>query len=168
VEVDCPPDEAGAWCKITSYYENIFFEWYSYTRASNITHNDTVATYPRTVRRLECIPGYGKYTANITFTDGNPSVEVSSTYIGSLVDMWKSSGRQILKFKEGAKEATFNRFFDPQGLIKAVNLFAVLTSIAEPLKGDVSGNWSVLDRGADGTFEIYEHADVESLSKSQP
>lgn len=152
VYVDCPQGEVGAHCLVSTYYENFFFEWYSLNNSdTNITGNDTVAIYPRSVHRLECIPGYGKYTANITFSNGVPFTEVSSTYIGSLVDLWRSSGRVI------TKENTDDRWLDPQGLIKAANLFAVITSFAQPLKGQITGDWSIVI-SRDGTLRIEDNS----------
>lgn len=138
VFVDCPKGEVNALCSVPSYYENFFFEWYSLdTSNTNITINDTVAIYPRSVLRLECFPGYGAYTANITFSKGTPSIEVSSSYIGSLVDLLRSSGRYM------TREGTADRYLDPQGLVKTANLFAVVTSFIEPLKGQITGAFDI-------------------------
>lgn len=168
VYVDCPQDQVGEMCIANCYYENMFFEWYSMdTSNTNITGDQTAVIYPRSVLRLECIPSYGKYTVNITFSNGIPSADVNSTYIGSLVDLWRSSGRQLAK--GGAA-----RWLDRQGLIKAANLFAVLTSFAEPLKGQVASTFSInaLD---DGTFNMVDNSIVDAeaggsvaLSKTIP
>lgn len=169
VYVDCPQGEVGADCSVSSYYENLFFEWYSLDASNtNITGNDTAVIYPRSVLRLECIPGYGKYTANITFNNGTPFIEVSSTYIGSLVDLWRLSGR--IMTKEGAAD----RWLDPQGLVKAANLFAVLTSFAEPLKGQIASAHDIRVSG-NSTFTIQDNSKYDeemgasvTLGKSMP
>jgi hypothetical protein len=169
VYVNCPQGEVGAHCLVSSYYENLFFEWYSLdTSNTNITSNDTVAIYPRSVHRLECIPAYGKYTVNITFSNGIPFIKVSSTYIGSLVDLWRLSGRVM------TKEGTADRWLNPQGLIKAANLFAVLTSFAQPLKGQIAGACSILV-SRNGTLRIEDNSIYDgkmggsvTLGKSTP
>ncbi|KAF2731035.1 hypothetical protein EJ04DRAFT_567215 [Polyplosphaeria fusca] len=138
VTVDCPQDEPGASCSVSTYYKNLFFEWYSLDPSNiNITSNGTAAIYSRSVRRLECVPGYGKYTADITFSNGVPLIETSSTYVGSLVDLWRSCGRTM------SKEGTKITWLDPQGFVKAANLFAALTSFAQPLKGQIGGAYSI-------------------------
>jgi hypothetical protein len=150
VDVDCPQGEEVAQCLVSSYYENIFFERYSLDFSNtNVTVNDTVGIYPRFVHRLECIPGYARYTTNITFNNGVPLIDLSSTYIGSLVDFWKSSGRVMIT-------GTGRRWLDPQGLVKAANLFAVLTSFAQPLQGQIAGPCNIIHY-RDGTIRIDDY-----------
>lgn len=168
MQVDCPEGQVGARCTVNTYYENVFFEWNSFDSSNTtITRNSSFVVYPRTVRRLECTPGYGKYTANITFSNGIPLVEVNSTYVGSLVDLWRSSGRMI-------SEGNASRYLDPEGLVKAANLFAVLTSIAQSLKGQITNNWSIRNSSS-GALRLYDesiydddHGGSVQLGKSIP
>lgn len=151
----CPPSELSISCDITGdYYDNFFFEWYTYdTSSTNIVSNGTTAVYQRSVSRLECIPGYARYNVNFTFGNGIPAVEINTTFTGSLVDVWQSAGRHI---QEGEKPG---RWVDPQGLVEAANIFAVMTSFIEPLKGQIGGSHAIY--AENGTIVLHDFSPYE-------
>lgn len=136
------------------YPIGLLIEWYSFDESNinatkgSFTEREMTLTHRRSVQGLECIPGYGRYIANLSFSNGDPTIKINTTYVGSLDDFWNTA----------TMDYRWEYIGDPsldgsQSLFKIVNFQSVILSLFDPLVGQIS-NFHNIEALADGTMRL--------------